>query len=300
MLDRDKLEAAKVAFDARFNAALASLAAPDAFFSQLAEKLDMTKPTIEFNWMGFPGSVKKWDGPRKLEKLGGKNYRIATEEWENSIRASRKDIRDDSLALYNSRIDMLAMTFRDAQLELLAAALVAGFSTASDFGSCYDGTAFFGNSHPLDNGATNDNLLTATLDDTDALDDAILLMRTMKRDDGKPLNLSPTHLLCGPTVEKYGRAILLQEFGSGGESNTNFGRVTLHVSPYITDGKWFLLDLSKPVKPLFYGEREAVWSDSVVTGDEAFMTGELKFGAAASYNAAFAFYQLAIGSSATT
>lgn len=300
MLDRDKLEAAKVAFDARFNAALANLAGPDAFFSQLAEKLDMTKPTIEFNWMGFPGSVKKWDGPRKLEKLGGKNYRIATEEWENSIRASRKDIRDDALSLYNSRIDMLAMTFRDQQLELLASALVNGFITSSDFGTCYDGSVFFGNSHPLDNGSTNDNLLTATLDDTGALDDAILLMRTMKRDDGKPLNLSPTHLLCGPTTEKYGRALLLAQFGSGGASNTDFGRVALHVSPYITDGKWFLADLSKPVKPLFFGEREAVWTDSVVSGDDAFMTGELKFGAAASHNAAFAFYQLIIGSSGTT
>jgi phage major head subunit gpT-like protein len=311
VLNREKLEAAKVTFDARFQKALA-LAQTDPFVAMLAEAFDMSTPTIEFDWMGFVGAVKKWTGARKLEKLGGHNFTMKTAEWEDSIRCSRTDIRDDKLALYMSRVDMLALAFVQHQEELLVNALLGGFLGATDFGECYDAGHFFATNHPLDNGSTNSNLLNHTLDDSGALDAAILLLRQMKRDDGVPLGINPTHLIVGPTNEANGLNLLERQYVDSG-SNRDYHRLQLHVSPWIyaktipgptgrsaTGNEWFVADLSKPVRPLYKGTREPVWSDSVVTGDDAFSTGELKFGAAASYNVAYAFYQLITGSDATT
>jgi phage major head subunit gpT-like protein len=318
MLDAAKLDRAKWDIDARFNQRLAALAGRDAFLRSLAEVVPMSGPSVEFDWLGFVGAVKRWSGNRKLDEIRAKNFSFSTAEWEDSLRVKGVDIRDDKLDLYNSRIQSLADAFLDFQERLIVDALLSGFVTTTDFGACYDGTALLNDSHPLDNGATNDNLLTATLDDAGALKDAFKLMRKLKRDDGQPLNLEPTVLLCGPDYEEDARKILLAQFGSAGATNTDYNRMKLHVSPFIASGRsvgndsgkktartvtgteWFLIDLSKPVKPLFRGVRENIWSDSVGMGSEThFLNRDLLFGAACSENVAPAFYQTVVASSGT-
>ncbi|MFH0901889.1 MAG: Mu-like prophage major head subunit gpT family protein, partial [Pseudomonadota bacterium] len=298
-LDASKIDAAKVVFDARFNAALANLAAGDSFVKLLASVFPMSGPTLQFNWLGFPGGVKQWIGNRQLERLRNFNYQLVSKDWESSLQIDQNDLEDDNLGLYQPRIDMLAQAFIQHQEELFISLLTSGFATTS-YGAGYDGVAFFSASHTDGEHSNQSNTATATLDDTSVLDTGIAAMMALQRDDNKPLGIKPSHLLVGPSNRATANALVKAERLANGASNTNYNVVELHVSPYITDGKWFLLDLSKPLKPLFYGERKAIWTDAVVEGTGPFMNRQLLFGAAARYNAVYGLWQLAYGSNATT
>lgn len=65
---------------------------------------------------------------------------------------------------------------------------------------------------------------------------------------------------------------------------------------------WFLLDLSKPVKPLIFQDRkkfEFVAKDDPNTSDDVFMRNEFLYGVYGRCAAGYAFWQLAHGSKAT-
>jgi phage major head subunit gpT-like protein len=65
---------------------------------------------------------------------------------------------------------------------------------------------------------------------------------------------------------------------------------------------WFLLDLSRGLKPLIFQERkkpEFVWKDDPEISDEVFMLNQYVYGAYARYNVGFGFWQMAFGSKAT-
>lgn len=65
---------------------------------------------------------------------------------------------------------------------------------------------------------------------------------------------------------------------------------------------WFLLDLSKPVKPLIFQDRkkfEFVAKDDPHTSDDVFMRNEFLYGVYGRCAAGYAFWQLAHGSKAT-
>jgi phage major head subunit gpT-like protein len=58
-------------------------------------------------------------------------------------------------------------------------------------------------------------------------------MMAFKDDEGKPLGVKPTTLICGPSNESAGLKLLNSEYGEGGESNEWKGTATLIVSPYL-------------------------------------------------------------------
>jgi phage major head subunit gpT-like protein len=317
-LDQVKLQNAMTGFDTRFHQTLANLRASnaDARIRQLTERRDLTTDgQIDFKWLGFPGAVRRWKAERKPGKLRAGNYVVRTVDWENSIDVHKNDIKDDKLQLYPARIDHLAQSFFDHQEQRLIQLLASGFATTM-FGACYDGKPFFAHDHGLENGQVNDNLVHKTLDDDGAFDEAMQLALSMKRDDGVALDVMPTLLICGPADRANALKLLKRDRDAAGASNINYQATDLWVCPYLRDNrailgenakgdvvagtddsrKWFLLALGKPSRPAFHAVREEPWTESNTTGDKAYSTGDLSFGAAARYEMAYGYYQLAIGS----
>lgn len=299
-LDADKVAATQIGFSTIFQQEFLRLnSQPATDWEQLATVVDSDQPIEQYNWLGTNPAFQKWRGDRKIGKVRNYNYTIRTEDWANGLQVDRNDLEDDKLGMYRPQIMALAKQAIVHRLSLMVDFLVNGFATTV-YGAAYDGKAFFANDHVDGDGPTNDNLLTATLDDSGAFDAAYQLMQTFKDENSEPLYLTPTHLLCGPSNRANARALLVAEHQAAGASNTNYQQVVPIISPKITDGKWFLLCLSEPIKPLIFQRRREVTFDSVTEGTDAFMKRVMLFGASARYNVGYGLWQMAVGSDAST
>lgn len=62
---------------------------------------------------------------------------------------------------------------------------------------------------------------------------AIAAMKNMKADNGDPLGIKPTHLVCSPNLELKARKLLVSALSSGGESNPLAGICQLIETPWV-------------------------------------------------------------------
>ena len=168
---------------------------------------------------------------------------------------------------------------------------------ASDFeAKCYDGKAFFATDHEVGKNAVS-NKITSKLS-LESYVTARAMMRGYKNSKGRSLALVPNLLVVPPALEAKAREILVAEFING-TKNTMQGTAELHVEPRLTsDAAWFLLDTSRPIKPLIYQQRKKAKfvSKTAETDDNVFMSKKFIYGADSRGNAGFGFWQMAVGS----
>lgn len=309
-LNADKIAAAQIAFNTRFNSAFDSLKLMDPAWEMLSMDVISTTTIEQYNWLGDVPPMTEWTGTRAIGKVRNNNYQIANKEWANGLEVAEVDLEDDKLGMYMPKIDQLAMKVRQHKIDLLMDFLVNGFATTVH-GAGYDGLAFFSASHKSagGTGSNQSNILTATLDDTGAFDSAYQKFVSIQDEQGQPLNLLPTHLIYGPSNRSTANTILNAERLANGASNTNYKVVTPVLSPKLVGShanKWFLTCLTAPIKPLIFQTRRAPrfrFTGSAAAGqadEEAFMTGKLKFGVDARYNAGFGLWETIVGSDGST
>lgn len=310
ILNADKIAQAQIEFSAMFAQALDAQQKDDPVWDQLATQVNTTTKVTIHTWLGDVPGFREWKNERPIGRLAAENYQITTKRWANGLEVDEDDLEDDNLGLYAPRIRMLADKARIHKRNLLVDFLVKGFATTT-YGAGYDGVAFFSDSHPDPaGGAVMDNKITATLDDSGAFYDALQKMREFRDLAGEPAGWEPTHLIYGPKNQVNVDALLLSESLASGASNPNFNRVQPLMSAKLSgayDDYWFLVDLSKSVKPLIWQVRRAPQFRSVghvgggeETSYQQFLTGQLYFGADARYNAGYGLWQAAIGSDGTT
>ena len=179
----------------------------------------------------------------------------------------------------------------------LVTALIGAYLLASGFeAKCYDGKAFFATDHEVGKNAVS-NKITSKLS-LESYVTARAMMRGYKNSKGRSLALVPNLLVVPPTLEAKAREILVAEFING-TKNTMQGTAELHVEPRLTsDTAWFLLDTSRPIKPLIYQQRKKAKfvSKTAETDDNVFMSKKFIYGADSRGNAGFGFWQMAVGS----
>jgi phage major head subunit gpT-like protein len=303
-ISAEQIEITRVGFQTQFNTAFDSLKKTDNFWEQLAMVINSQDESEQYNWFGDVPAFQEWVGERKIAKVRAQSYRITNKRWANGLEVSEVDLADEKTGMYAPKIAQLAMKAQIHRINLLVDFLVNGFATTA-YGAAYDGQAFFSATHQDGNGPTYSNLLTATLDDSGAYDTAWQRALEMVDESGEPLNINPTHLIVGPSNRKVARDLLLADRNANGATNTNQGTAQLYVSPKLVGAhaaKWFLVDLSKPIRPLIFQIRQDVRFQGVTGPDskDRFMTGTLYYGADARYNAGYGLPQLAIGSNGTT
>jgi phage major head subunit gpT-like protein len=294
----EKVAAAQIGFQTRFGVAFDK--APKTY-ERLATEVPSANAVEQHNWLADVPLMKEWIGERQLAKLRAEGFQVVNKNFASGLEVDQNDLEDDKLGQYNPKIDMLASQAMWSYELLLHDLLIAGFGTTK--GTAFDGLSFFNTAHVLGDGSAQSNKATGTLDDTGVLDAGIAAFLSLKDYEGDPLNATPTHLMVGPSNRAKANELVKAQFLASGASNTNFNVVDLIISPRLVGadaGKWFLLDLSKPIKPLGLQMRKRPVFDSVTSGIDRFMKRKHYFGIEGRHAAFFGPWFFAYGSDGST
>jgi len=302
-LDQDKLTASAKGFRALF---FNELRRDPGLWSQFAMNVPCEGQSNEYDWLGGPPSVEEWaSGNRPMGSLKAYNYEINDKIWANGLRVKRKHIEDDKLGLYAPVIRMMAMDFDLKKTKRVFADLfLSGF--AGTIQTAYDGQFFFDSDH-LDNEETaQSNKATAALSAA-ALETALETMMQYTDDRGEKLDVFPTHLVVPPQLRATALRILgrgIVDENSAGVTNINNGVVQLIVAPWLAAqaAYWFLVDLSKMLKPFIFQPRIPVDFQALINPQDpnVFNADQYYYGGRERFNISYGAWQLAYGSDGTT
>lgn len=263
-------------------------------YQQVATVVPSSAREEEYKWLGKIPKMREWIGERVVTALAAFGYSIKNKDWEVTIGVDRNDIEDDTLGVYSPMVEMMGASTAQHPDELVFELLGNGFT-----GLCYDGQYFFDADHqdgdgPIQSNRSNKILAAA------AYGDARAAMMSLTDEHGNPLSIMPGLLVVPPQLEAAGRAILESERDANGATNIWRGSAQLLVVPWLAKWPthWFLLDASKPIKPLIFQQRKPVQFVAMDNAEDegVFMKKEFRYGADSRDNAGYGLWQLAYGS----
>jgi len=298
LVTRDFLEATFTGFKSLFEKSF-SVAEP--LYPRLATVVDSSSDKESYNWLGNVPALREWTDERVPGALRTHEYEIPNRKYEATIEVDRETFEDDRLGQVKPRIEELALRAACHPDELVVGLLNGGFAT-----ECYDGAYFFDSTHSEGDSGTQSNLLSAALDAA-GLEAAITAMMGFKDDQGKPLGVKPDTLLVGPdnffTAREILNSVSIVVAGSTDvekpAGNPLSGMLNLEVSPFVEEGKWFVMATGYPVRPLVMQWRIRPEFTAVTNpSDEyVFSTDVFKYGVRSRLGAGYGLWYLAVGSS---
>ena len=246
IINPQNLRGIYVSFNTLFNQAFSE---QKPTYEKVATVVPSTSDSETYAWLGDIPGMREWIGDREIQNLTGSDYTIKNKDFELTVGVDRNAIEDDKIGLYKPSIQMLGASAASHPDELVYALLASGFEA-----KCYDGKAFFATDHEAGKNAVS-NKINSKLS-LESYVTARAMMRGYKNSKGRSLALVPNLLVVPPALEAKAREILVAEFING-TKNTMQGTAELHVEPRLTsDAAWFLLDTSRPIKPLIYQQRK--------------------------------------------
>jgi len=270
------------------------------------EKVAMRVPSSgsenNYTWLeNFP-RMRKWIGDKAIKSLKGHGYTIVNDDWEATIEVDRNHIEDDNLGIYAPQAQMAGWSAKQLPDEIVSDLLNEAFEAR-----CYDGQYFFDTDHPVGKGVVSNKgtmpLSVASQAAAQASYGAArTALRKMKDDEGRPLNINPNVLEVPPALEDVANALMKNDRLEDGKPNPYKGTAEVVVNARLTsDTAWFLLDTTKPVKPLVYQERKkpVFVQQTNMDSDNVFMRKKYRYGAEARAAGGYAFWQMAFGSTGT-
>lgn len=255
-----------------------------------------------YHWIkNFP-RMRLWGGDKAVKSLEGHSYTIVNDDWEATIEVDRNHIDDDNLGIYAPQAQMAGWSAKQLPDEIVSDLFNKAFESR-----CYDGQYFFDTDHPVGKGVVSNKgtmvLSVATFAAAQgSFGAARTALRKMKDDEGRPLNINPNVLVVPPALEDIANALMKNERLEDGKPNPYKGTAEVVVDAHLTsDTAWFLLDTTKPVKPLVYQERKkpVFVQQTTMDSDNVFMRKKFRYGAEARAAGGYAFWQMAFGSTGT-
>lgn len=291
----DLLDSLRKGFSKRFQDAFA---AQSPNYEQFATVIPSSTKTNVHGFMDRIPKMREWIGERVIKNFAERSFEIENKKFELTMGVKRDDIEDDNLGTYAPLFDLMGQQARMYPDDLVLDLIESGTSR-----ECYDGQYFFDTDHPKnmdDAGAgTQSNNFTSRALSHDNLQHVRTQMRKLVGADGRPLGVNPTHLVVPPALEKTALQILNAEMvAEGGVSVTNVLRGSLKLIVWdrlTSDTAWYLLDLSKPIKPFVFQNRSAPEFQYLTEGkdENVFMRDEYVYGIRARGNAGYALWFLA-------
>ncbi len=296
LVNKIALSAIFVNLKTTFNNAFA--AAPTQW-DQIAMLVPSTGKSNDYAWLSNFPRMKKWIDEKSIKALSAFKYSIVNDDWEATVEVDRNDIEDDLLGIYKPQAEMAGFSAKQLPDEIVFDLLNNGFTAP-----CYDGQYFFDVDHVVKGASVSNKgtkqLSTATLAAAQAsFGAARTAMRKFKDDEGRPLNVIPNVLVVPPALEDIANALMTVDRLEDGKPNPYKGVCKVIVDGHLTsDTAWFLLDTTKPVKPLIYQERKkpVFVQQTDPQTEEVFSRKKFKFGAEARSSGGYGFWQLAYGS----
>lgn len=229
--------------------------------------------------MTFLNTHREWLGSREYGNLEAFKQDVKLKTYEDTFDLPRKTVDYDRSGVVSRALEAkIRGTVQHGDDKIIFDSLVSA-SGAGPTG--FDGVSLINDSHTL-GGTTYDNKTTSALSFS-TYDSAIVAMQGFKAANGEPLNIHPTHLVVGPKLRRIAmeitganeRIAYVSQTGAeslpgsgnsaiaaGGIPNVFMGDgVTVVVSERLTgtqDDYWYLMDLSKPAKPMMLKE-ERQW-----------------------------------------
>jgi phage major head subunit gpT-like protein len=224
-----------------------------------------------YAWLAQLPSMKKWIGEKQLNNIAARSFEVTNEDFENTFGLDRNKIEDDDFGVYTQSAELQGQAIARWPDEQMTAKLIAGTTT-----TCYDGQFFFDTDHPVDlddsSQGTYANLRTTTPLTLANFASGKAAMRSFRGESGKPLQVKPTVLMVGPTLELAALQILKastinqvtqnvagdQNVAASAVDNVYRGEVELVVNEYLVDdtaGAWYLFSTDR-IEPLIWQVRK--------------------------------------------
>lgn len=257
-----------------------------------------------YKWLGQVPRMREWIGPRVIQNLSAYEWAIRNRPFEATVSVDREDVEDDTLGVYKPLLAALGDSAARHPDEYVFQLLMDGFTSL-----CYDGQYFFDTDHLEGASGSQSNKGTAALAAA-SYGVGRAAMGSLKGDTGKVLGVESSLLVTGPQLEEMALTILNADFiigdGTAGGSKKNVwkGSADYLKVPELAahPAYWFLLDTTKPVKPLIFQQRKKAEFVALDKPDDhnVFFNKEFVYGTDCRDNAGYGLWQLAYGSNGTT
>lgn len=264
-------------------------------WEKVATEVPSSTAQESYKWLGKIPRLREWIGDRVVQNLAAHGYTIVNKDFELTIGIDRNDIEDDTIGIYNPLFAEMGNAAAQHPDDLVFPLLPAGFEQ-----KCYDGKNFFAANHPTgkDGKTAKSNTSTYVLC-AGSYDAARVEMQSIKGDDDQMLPVMPNLLVVPPQLETMARTLLEAE-KLNDNTNPYKGTAEVMVVPALAGHptKWYLLDTSRPIKPIIYQKRKAakLVKMDAETDENVFNKKEFRYGVDCRDNAGYGLWQMAFGS----
>ncbi len=247
--------------------------------------------------------MREWGTGRLAKGLRTESYSVENLKYEATIEVDRDEISDDQTGQIRVRVAELAQRAATHKDYLISQLLING--ETSGYNS-YDGVSFFNDAHVSGASSNQDNLLdydvsapdTPTVEEfKGALKQAISQMLGFKDDQGEPMLISATGLVCVVPPPMYFTALeAINATLINNTTNVLEGVARVTSLPWLTDvSKWYLLKTDGVVRPFIFQDREPTEFGSLTEGtEEGFKREKFLFGVRARYRMTYGYWQYAV------
>jgi phage major head subunit gpT-like protein len=282
------------------------------YWDKIATKTTSNSLETHYPFLAKRAGLREWIGERAYKNFVGYDYVLKNKKWEDSFRILRDEIEDDRIGMYANVAQEMGYAAALWPDDLVTAALAAGESAL-----CYDGQYFFDTDHPVDPShgsyGVQANLFTGMPLNAANFQAVYTAMRGFKGEDNRKLRIKPTVLMVPTELQIQAQSVINNDFvvqtqtvsGTGtavAVKNQLAQSVEILVNPDLTSPTdWYLLDTSKPIKPLIFQERVAPKFVSLDqdTAQVAFERDEFLYGTRARGASGYALWFLAAKVKAT-
>ena len=195
LVNKNSLDALFSNLNATFNKAFES--APSVW-ARVAMKVTSNTAEENYAWLSKFPKMRKWIGEKHIKQLSAFKYSLVNDDFEATVEVERNNIEDDKLGIYGPQAQMAGASAKELPDELIAELVAAGFESP-----CYDGQYFFDTDHEVgDASVSNKGTIALSISSLAAAQAsygaARTVLRKMKDEEGRPLNINPDVLLLRP------------------------------------------------------------------------------------------------------
>lgn len=271
-------------------------------FRDLATRIVSNADREVYRWLGTIPKMREFGSGRVTQGLRTETYSVENFKYEATIEVDRDELADDQTGQIAIRIAELAQRAATHKDYLISQLLIEGESG----GLAYDGAAFFSGVHASGGSGNQNNLLTSPASGEDdptvdefkaALKQAIAAMLNFKDDQGDPMMIDATGMIClVPPSMMFTALEAINATVVGNRTNVLQGVARVVSSPWLTDlSKWYLLKTDGTVRPFIFQDREPIEFNALTEdSDEGFRREKFLYGVRARYRMTYGYWQFAV------
>lgn len=201
-----------------------------------------------YAWLDkFPG-FREWVGERVFNNVASQRFEVLNRHFEDSVSLGMNDIDDDQFGVYGPLVTMMAESWIEKKYGIVIDVLTSN-------PLCFTGKNFFATDHKYNKQTINNKVTTALTATTFVA--GYTAMQGVKFASGESCRAKPTHIVYGPALHATVHGIITAKQISDGADNLidnpNYGRaigVELSELTGTYANYWYLLDCSRPIKPI--------------------------------------------------